>query len=904
MVDWKEEIIQRLANLKLEPTREAEIVEELAQHLDDRYAELLQRGMPEEEAHITALAELSESEALQQELRRVEQPVNQEPVVLGAGRTNMIADLWQDLRYSVRSMRKHAFLSTAVIVTLTLGLGVSTGIFTYFNAAVLRAQVDQDFDSFVQVYSAYTRDPARPGRPGDATLEDYLALRDGAKSLRDLAAYADFRIPLGKDDPVEVRALMVTSNFFSLYNLEQPLLGRLLEPEDYSAANPVVVVSERLWRNRLAADPQIVGKVLHFHGQPVTVVGVTPNFAGMVNSARAWFPYTLETYLKHGDNLLKPGEVAWLEVAGRLNPGFSHKDAATELKLLASQQDRLHPERTTTLTVTDGSVIQDPRDGANVRLGFAVLLGALLILVLIVCVNVSTLLLSRSAARRHEIAVRIALGAGRMRLLRMLLTETFLLASLAGLASFYLANHIPILLDHWLINQSWESAGREYSVAPDWRVFCYLALVTILAGTLAGLTPALQSLRVNLTEMLKGRQNMLGGTRGARLYGLLIGVQVALSFFLLYGAVLFLGTAQKAASFEPGFETRQVLSMDFLIQSRAPGQRTLGAFHRTVTERLSALPGVQSVAFAAVGPFRLGAPTFDVQIPGQAVHRAGINCVSPDYFTARGIPIVSGRAFVESDLPSSDKAGCAVVVSQQLAREFWPGENPQGQTLQDRAGRSFEVIGVAGDVSSTRLGGLDGPMIYQPFNFNGAYNANAFVRFSGDGAALARVVTSTIRDIAPELTFWAAPETIQSFREELMESIWGTTQLIALLCAMAVTLALIGIYGVVAFAVSQRTKEMGIRLALGAQKRDIYQAILGTSGRPVGIGLLLGLVITVATWSVMAPLLRNQEFSFNSGEPISYAVTAVLLASVAVAAMLIPARRATRVDPMVALREE
>jgi MacB-like periplasmic core domain/FtsX-like permease family len=299
MVDWKEEIRHRLASLKLEPTREAEIVEELAQHLEDRYAELLASCATEKEAVLAVLAELSESEALQQDLRRVEQPVNQEPVVLGVGRTNMIADLWQDLRYSVRSMRKHAFLSIAVVATLTLGIGISTGVFTYFNAAGLRANVDKDFDSFVRVYSAYTKDATRPGRPAETTLEDYLALRDGTKSLRNLAAYADFYVPMGTDPPVEVRALLVTSNFFSVYDLEQPLLGRLLEPEDYAAVNPVVVFSERLWRNRFAADPQIVGKVVHFNGQPVTVVGVTPNFAGMVNSARAWFPYTLETYLKH-----------------------------------------------------------------------------------------------------------------------------------------------------------------------------------------------------------------------------------------------------------------------------------------------------------------------------------------------------------------------------------------------------------------------------------------------------------------------------------------------------------------------------------------------------------------------------------------------------------------------------
>jgi predicted permease len=384
----------------------------------------------------------------------------------------------------------------------------------------------------------------------------------------------------------------------------------------------------------------------------------------------------------------------------------------------------------------------------------------------------------------------------------------------------------------------------------------------------------------------------------------LIGTQIALSFFLLYGAAVFVGTAEKAASFEPGFETRQVLSTTLLMQSRAPGQRKWGAFHEALTERLSALPGAQTVAYSDYGPFRNGSPERSVQIPGQASRNAGINWVSPDFFSALGIPIVSGRTFSVSDAPCG-KTGCSVVVSERLAREFWPGENPLGEMLQDHEGHSFEVIGVVRDLSSTRLGGMDGPMIYQPFDFSGAREAAVFVRFSGDAGALARSVTATVRDIAPELSFWSPPQTIQRFREELMDSIWGVTKLIALLCGMAVSLALIGIYGVVAFAVSQRTKEMGIRLALGAQKRDIYQAILGTSGQPVAIGLVLGVALTGATWSAtLAPLLHSQEFSFNSGEPMAYAVTAVLLACVALAAMLIPARRATKVDPMVALREE
>lgn len=813
--------------------------------------------------------------------------------------------MFQDLRFALLNLRKHALLSIIVSVTLSLGIGVSAGVFAFYNAEFLRAKLDQDFDSFARVYAAYTRDPLRPGRPGEATLEDYLALRDGAKSLGNLAAYAEFSTPLDKDNPVEVRTLLVTCNFFSLYGLRQPLLGRALQPEDCAAANPVVVLSERLWRDRFAADPQIVGKAVHFNDQPVTVVGVTPTFAGMVNGAKAWFPYTLETYLKHGEDLQRPGEATWLNVAGRLNPGFSHRDAAVELKLLASQQDRLHPGRTTMLTVTDGSWIQEP-DSPEIKWVFGVILAALIFFVLIVCLNVATLLLARAATRRQEITVRLALGAGKMRLVRMLLTETFLLASLAGLVGCYLAYRLPRILDSWLTNPG---GATDYSLTPDWRVFVYLTLVTVLTGVMAGLTPALQSLKVNLSEMLNGRQSMPGGVRGSRLYGLLIGAQVALSFFMLHGAGLFVSVARQAAALEPGFETRQVLETGLFVQRRGTEQRNWETLQRTLTERITALPGVQAVAYSYSYPFR-GARLTSVQTADQTLRSADSTQVSPNYFATLGIPIVSGRALREDDLPCEKAAGeksvsrtsCAVVVSQGLAREFWPNVNPLGQTLRDASGASFEVVGVALDISSTRLGGLDDPMIYQPLSLIGAYPPHPFVRFSGDGATLAHAITAAVRALAPELIVEA--QTIESRREELMGTIRRHMQLIVFLCAMALLLAVIGIYGVVAFAISQRIKEIGIRLALGAQKKDIYRAILGTSGRPIAIGLLLGLAITMTTWSAVAPLLRDTEFTVNVQAPLNYALTAILLIAVTLTAMVFPARRATKVDPLVTLRRE
>jgi predicted permease len=389
------------------------------------------------------------------------------------------------------------------------------------------------------------------------------------------------------------------------------------------------------------------------------------------------------------------------------------------------------------------------------------------------------------------------------------------------------------------------------------------------------------------------------------LYAILIGSQVALSFVLLCGASFFVSAAQNAASIDPGFETRQTLEAGLYVQRTGMEPRNWDAMYRALTDRITAMPGVQSVAYSYRYMFNKGSWIDDVQVSGHALRQAEISSVSPNYFATLGIPIVSGRAIRDDDPPCEKATGrtiCAVVISQRLAREFWPGGNPLGQTLRTPEGNTFEVVGVARDVSSGKLGGLDGPMIYRPLSLNNAYPPHPFVRFSGDGAALARAITSAARELFPELVVEVG--TIESRREELTESIWRSTRPVVVLSAMAVILAVIGIYGVVAFAVSRRTKEMGIRIALGASSKDIYRAVLWASGRPIAIGLSIGLAISVATWSAVAPLLRNEEFIVNVLDPIIYAMTAILLVGAALAAMLGPARRATRVDPMMALRDE
>jgi len=897
--EWKQEIRGRLASLKLAPAREAEIVEELSQDLEDHYAELLACGVAPEEALRAVLAELSDNEALAQRLRRVERPVNYEPVVLGAGRKNMIADLWQDLHYAARGLRKHAVLSTVVVATLALGIGISTGVFTFINALLLRARVDKDPDTFVSLYSLDISDPARPGLSRGLTVTDYEAFRDGARSLRDVTAWIGSG-PSFEDDPSGVRITLTTENYFSLYTEKQPRLGRFLQPADITMAKPVAVLSERLWRDRLASDPEIVGKVVHLNRQPVTVIGVAPRFASMYQETVAWLPYTLQSYLKLGDYLITdPANAGWQVIEGRLNPGFSRQDVAAELALLNSQQDQLHPGRKSKIIVTDGSMVQRP-DLQN-RLIWVIILvmGILMLVVVIACVNVTTLLLARAHARRQEIVVRLALGAGRLRLIRMLLAETLLLAAIAGLASVYFAYLIPDFLNRWMVITPF-----DWQLTPDWRVFGYLATLTLLAGTLAGLAPTLQALKVNLSDSLKGRQSLFGRATGRGwLRGLLIGTQVAISLFLLVGAGLLMRTLQRVTAADIGFETRQVLAATQEVSGATTLSQPWAAHHSDLAQRIAAMPGVQSVAYADRLPIDRGGSTIQVQFADQPVRQVKWTAVSPGFFATVGIPLVSGRTLGESDRPCGN-GRCSVVVSESLAREFQFGNNPFGKLLRTPRGAILEVVGVARETSREHIGQADDPLIYSPWDANAGPYA-LLARFTGDGAPLEPAVTSTIRGMIRGLKVETG--TLQSMIDSSFEG-WRKLELLfVILAVLAVAMAVMGVYGLVSFAVSQRTKEMGIRIALGARKKDIFLAVLGSSVRPIAVGLLIGLLLAFAGATLLARTAlfsRDVGFIVSPHDPFAYGVATVLLTAVIFAALLGPARRAMEVDPMMALREE
>jgi len=479
-----------------------------------------------------------------------------------------------------------------------------------------------------------------------------------------------------------------------------------------------------------------------------------------------------------------------------------------------------------------------------------------------------------------------------MRLIRMLLTETLLLAFASGLASFYVVYQLPPVVYRFINAQP-----ADFPLDPDWRVFWYLSGVTLLAGVLSGLTPALMSLKFDVSEALKGRQSLFGRTHGKNhLRGLLIGAQVAMSFVLLVGAGIFLRTYEQVAKLDPGFESRQVLASLMLTKGQGPTRRSWSAFHRTLAQRVGALPGVQSVAFASALPFAVR-ETIEVQYSNRPAREVLTNEVSPEFFGAFGIPIVLGRALERSDKPVGEGAA-PVVVSQELVRQFWGRENPLGKALRTTDDDVLEVVGVARDTSARRIGAPDSPLIYQSWNPD-ARPYTPLVRFVGDAGTLSRAVTASFGEMAPGASI--ATGTIQSYMDEPLGLLWSLQILIGILGAIALALSVIGIYGVVTFAVSRRTKELGIRIALGAQKRDIFRSVLGNGARPIVVGLLAGLLLALAVSPVLARVFQVARSSFpvNVRDPLAYAGVAVLLA-----VMLSPARRATKVDPLVALRYE
>ena len=791
----------------------------------------------------------------------------------------LIDDLRTDVGFALRGAAARPLLALVIVATLAIGIGVSSGVFTLFDAAVFTPHIAADPASFAQLYVSSTIDRARPGRPGYATLDEYRALAS-ARRLSSLVATRRFVVRAGPD-AVPVDLLLVTCNFFAANGAGPAVIGRLLETGDCDHSSPVAVLDEALWRANFGGSPSILGSALTLNGRAVTVVGIAPHATGQFNDSELWVPYTLRRHLNLGVDAERASNGdegdRWLSLWGRLAPGSTRASAAAELAVLAAQYDRAHPERTTTVLVTNGSFAADPTKPLVMPL-VALVMSALGCLLLITCANAATLLLARADARQRDVAIRLSLGGTRWRLLRMLVAETMLLAIAAGGASVYLAHEVPILLFKWF------GGGRPaYSIAPDWRAFAYLGGLTLIAGVAAGLTPALESLRVDVLDALKGRRSGVG-VGGTLFRNALIAVQIALSFVLLVGAGLFAMTHYRIVTGEPGFESSHLLI--------ARATTTPGGF----TEALGGLPGVRGIAFCSSAP--VFAPQHAiVSLADGSKRETDLNEVSPGFLNVIGLPMLRGRGLDAGDQPCATGT-CNVVVSEAFVRQRLPDGDPLGTTLT-HDGSTMTIVGVARDSAAQVIGQPDPPVVYVPWT-SAAARYQAVVRFDGDATAFSVEAGNALRRHFPGIATDA--RTGRWYVDAWIEEIGPVETLILALGAAAAALGIMGVYGIVSFTVSRGRRDIAIRLALGARARDIHADVVGNAVRPAMTGLLAGVALSLGIAAAFSNVLQKLHFAVSPTDPLTYGLVAALLMAVVLGALAVPARRAAHVDPMAALK--
>ncbi len=812
----------------------------------------------------------------------------------------------QDLLYAIRSARRTPLLTFVVVLALSVGIGLNAGVFAILNFLFLDPPTKKDPASFVQIYPRYEGWYMGPIRDSSFNAEDYDAIQAQSRSLADVAAWQMIGTTLDDVRQPGRHSTLVTCNYFRVFGIDRPLMGRFFNPDECTpgTAVQVAVLSEHFWRNYYSSDPLIIGKVVHISGQPLTVVGITSDQSANLLSGGVWIPYSLQPAFNHGNSAFQNPDWAWLTVTGRLRPGYSRADATAELQTIMRRRDRSYFEqrvftldRKTSLVLTDGSSIRNPAFQSITMILMALILGPLALVLLLACTNVTMLFLSRSITRRGEIAVRLALGAGRARLLRMLALESFFTAAAAGLASIYLAARFPFLLFSAI---GPAEAGAASVIRPDWKVFGYLAALVLVATAASALAPMRESFRFDLVTALKGREG--SATMRSHTTSALIVVQLAMSFVLLTIAVLFGRLPFSIVNNGPGFETRHTMTVPIDVEIPPYTETSALAFERSLESRILQVPGVQSLAWESLEPFRV-APIREVRLNTQSRGQgrpATIDNVSPEFFSTFGIPLMHGRSFLSSDV--SPNGGTQVaIVSHAFAKAFWADSDPVGKIVVTPDDRHLVVIGVAGDTRSERFSILDGPRLYTLRNEQ-ALDGQLFVRFSGSAAPVAASIERIVKGL--DATQQGTPSTIWEFLESNASDTRSLAKIILFMASVAVLLAITGVYSVLTFAISQRTREFGIQMMLGATRQSIFRSVMNRGVRQIALGCLLGLAMAMpAAWAWMR-LTKDSWLNIDTFDPSAYSISALILLVVSLSAMCLPALRATQVDPIEALRNE
>jgi predicted permease len=871
--------------------RNADLERELRSDLELEEEEQRERGVPPEEAAYSARRAFGNFALIREQTHE-------------AWGVAPVERFWQDLIDALRSARRVPLLSCMAILALAFGIGLNAGVFTLLNSLFLQPPTLKDPHSFVQVYPRYAGWFMREDQYSSFTTEDYDAIRSRSKALEDVAAWQVSSPTLEEGKPNAT--LLATCNYFHVFGIDRPLLGRFFASGDCTrgSAAQVAVLSESTWRTELGGDSRIIGEIIHLNGSPFQVIGIVPSDAANFLPGGIFVPYTTEPLLEQGRDSLNSPDTPWLAVAGRLRLEFSRADAQSELSTIMRQQDRAYVKRQvstlnrrTALVLTDGSFVENPAIRDRVVVLMVLILGPLTLILLLACCNVTMLFLSRTVTRRGEIAVRLALGAGRGQLARMLLAESLLTAAIGGALSILLVYRVPLLIMNVI---SPRQARNVLMIHPDWRVFCYLAVLVVMATIISSLMPIRAAWKLDLLTALKGREGS-ATVRSRTTSGLII-VQIALGFVLVCAAVMFGRLPSMITGMNPGFDMRHTIGVPVRVDTSAGNHANALTFYRTLESRILAIPGVQSLTYASLGFFRQVPPT-EIRLPNQTVGQgkpASLNDVSSGFFSTFDIPLIKGRAFDSAD-PTSSNADAVAIVSQAFASRFWPAGDPLGKSIITPDNRRLTVVGLAADTQSESFGVTDGPRLYRlrdPSTLDG----KLYVHFSGDSKS----VENAIRDIMKSLdrTQIIAPETIWESLEADAEQMRSLAGMILIMASIGLLMAVVGVYGVLSFAVNQRSREFGIKMVLGANRGAIFRSVTKQAVRNTILGLLCGVAIAEPAMLVLARFLSGSPVPLRGLSTFVFAVSTLLLAAVSLAAAWLPALRATRVDPMQALRTE
>ena len=813
--------------------------------------------------------------------------------------------LWQDLRYGWRGLRANLGFTLVAVLSLALGVGANTAVFSLVDAVLLRPLPVERPD---QLIALTTVDHHGDGYPHGLSYADLTDYRKMDNVFAGLAVFAPVPLSLTSGGASErVWGVIAAGNYFELLGVK-PILGRAFRPDDDRApgASPVAVISHGFWQRRFGADPGAVGRTVSLNGHAFTIVGIAPEgFVGteVIFAPDVWVPVMMHGEVLPGsDNLLTTRPAHNFRALGRLRPGVSLAQAQAAADVTAGQLEQAYPATNKGVRLRlfpQREARIEAGMGQTLALMAGVIMAVVGLVLLISCTNVANLLLARAATRRKEIGIRLALGAGRWRLVRLLLVESVLLALLGGgagalvafwgvdlLQGFRPPTDIPFLL----------------ALRLDTRVLGYTFALSLVTGVVFGLAPALQASRPDLVGALKGEAAAVGrGARRYRLRDLLVVAQLALSLLLLICAGLFLKSLQGARRVDPGFNPDRALTMSVDLSRQGYDEARGREFFRRSAERVEALPGVESASWASPLPLSFSSEGADVVIEGFVPRpdqdRVGImmSTVGLKYFQTLGTPLLDGRDFSAED--REGKPG-VVIVNETMARRYWPGRGALGRrlSLSGAQGPYLEVVGVARDGKYRQLGEEPRPYMFLPLLQNYRGEATLVVRGAGELAGVRREVQALDSNLA---IFDVKTLAEHVAGRALLGPRMGAT-LLAIFGLVGLLLAAAGIYGVISYTVTQRTREIGVRMALGARAPDVLRMVLAQGGQFVFAGIALGMVAAVALTRVLASLL----YGVSSTDPAIFFGVSLLLAGVALLACLLPARRAAKVDPLVALRQE